>query len=97
MSPLVQAALLGLAAAIGLALLTWLASLRQHDVSLVDRVWQATFSVEGALVTYFNTPPSELEPYSVPCGPRSTSIRDTSNVSKSPARIAPFARLPLWP
>ncbi len=30
------------------------------------------------------TPPSELAPYRVPCGPRSTSTRAMSNVSKSP-------------
>lgn len=37
-SPL-TVAFLGLAVSATLALLTWLASLRQHDVSLVDRTW----------------------------------------------------------
>jgi len=39
MTPFVAAALLGLAAALVLAVLTWVASLIRHDVSLVDRVW----------------------------------------------------------
>ena len=39
MSPFERAALLGLAVTALLAFLTWLASLKQHDVSLVDRVW----------------------------------------------------------
>ncbi|MGZ5218271.1 MAG: DUF1295 domain-containing protein, partial [Caldimonas sp.] len=39
MTPFLQAALAGLGAALALAVLTWLASLVQRDVSLVDRVW----------------------------------------------------------
>jgi steroid 5-alpha reductase family enzyme len=39
MSALAQAALLGFGAALGLAVLTWIASVVQHDVSLVDRMW----------------------------------------------------------
>src|SRR5579862_20291 len=37
----------------------------------------------GALVTSFTVPPIEPEPYSVPCGPRSTSTRERSNRSGS--------------
>ena len=39
MTPFVRAALLGLAIAVALATLTWIASLLRRDVSLVDRVW----------------------------------------------------------
>ena len=39
MSMFAQAALLGFAVALGLAVLTWIASVVQHDVSLVDRMW----------------------------------------------------------
>ncbi|MEO8526425.1 MAG: DUF1295 domain-containing protein, partial [Caldimonas sp.] len=45
MTPFVEAALLGLAAAVGLATLTWVASLVQRDVSLVDRVWSFVIAV----------------------------------------------------
>jgi hypothetical protein len=38
------------------------------------------------------TPPTELAPYSVPCGPRNTSTLAMSKVSKSPDTIAPLAR-----
>ena len=48
MTPVLQAALLGLGAALGLALMTWLASLVQHDVSLVDRVWSLIVAVPVA-------------------------------------------------
>jgi len=34
--------------------------------------------VSGSLVTYLTTPPIAPAPYSVPCGPRSTSMRSTS-------------------
>ena len=44
----VQAALLGLGAALGLALLTWIASLVQRDVSLVDRVWSLLVAAPAA-------------------------------------------------
>jgi hypothetical protein len=53
--------------------------------------------VLGVLVTNFSRPPIELAPYSVPCGPRSTSIRATSKVSKSPARTAPLTSALLEP
>ena len=39
MSPFAKAALLGFAVTAALAFLTWLASLVQRDVSLVDRMW----------------------------------------------------------
>ncbi|MDQ2735292.1 MAG: DUF1295 domain-containing protein [Pseudomonadota bacterium] len=39
MTPFAQAALCGVAATLGLAIVTWIASLVRHDVSLVDRVW----------------------------------------------------------
>jgi steroid 5-alpha reductase family enzyme len=50
MSPVVHAALLGLAVAGALAFLTWLASLVQRDVSLVDRMWSLLIAVP--LVAY---------------------------------------------
>ena len=43
------------------------------------------------------SPPSALAPYSVPCGPRSTSMRSMSNGSRSGASTAPFARPVLEP
>jgi hypothetical protein len=49
-------------------------------------------SVLGRFGTYFITPPTELAPYKVPCGPRSTSSRATSKVSKSPEAMAALAR-----
>ena len=48
MTPFLQAALLGLGAAIALALLTWVASLVQRDVSLVDRVWSLIVAAPAA-------------------------------------------------
>ena len=39
MSPFAKAALFGFAVTAALAFLTWLASLKQRDVSLVDRMW----------------------------------------------------------
>jgi len=45
MTPFVEAALLGLGAAVGLATLTWIASLVRRDVSLVDRVWSFVIAV----------------------------------------------------
>ena len=50
MSPVLHAALLGLAVAAALAFLTWLASLVQRDVSLVDRMWSLLIAVP--LVAY---------------------------------------------
>ena len=40
----------------------------------------------GALVTNLRRPPSLLAPYRVPCGPRNTSMRCMSQVSKSPVK-----------
>jgi steroid 5-alpha reductase family enzyme len=48
MTPFVQAALAGLAVAAALGFVTWLASLVQHDVSLVDRVWSILIVSAGA-------------------------------------------------
>ncbi len=45
MTPFWQAALLGLATAAALAFFTWLASLVQRDVSLVDRMWALLIAV----------------------------------------------------
>lgn len=47
MSSVVSAALFGLAVALGLALLTWFASLVRRDVSLVDRVWSLMIVAAG--------------------------------------------------
>ena len=52
MSPGVQAALLGLGAAVLLGFFTWLASLKQHDVSLVDRVWAFIIAVPVLAYAY---------------------------------------------
>ena len=46
-----QVALAGLALIAVLVFLTWLASLRQHDVSLVDRAWPVL--IAGAGLVYF--------------------------------------------
>lgn len=51
---LLQPALLGLALAAVLALLTWLASLVRRDVSLVDRTW--SLMIAGPAVVYFMAP-----------------------------------------
>jgi steroid 5-alpha reductase family enzyme len=48
MRPFAEAALLGLCAALAVALCTWLASLVQHDVSLVDRVWSLIVAAPAA-------------------------------------------------
>ena len=48
--PLLPAALAGLALIGGLAVLTWLASLARHDVSLVDRTWSVF--IAGAALVY---------------------------------------------
>jgi steroid 5-alpha reductase family enzyme len=49
--PLLAVALAGLALIALLGVLTWLASLLQHDVSLVDRVWSVF--IAGAAAVYF--------------------------------------------
>src|SRR4051812_49126730 len=46
-----QTALAGLAFIAVLAVLTWIASLVQHDVSLVDRVWSVY--IAGAGIVYY--------------------------------------------
>ena len=48
MSDPAQAALLGFAVALGLAAATWVASVVQHDVSLVDRMWSLLIVVPAA-------------------------------------------------
>lgn len=48
MTPFLQAALLGLGTALVVAFLTWLASLMQRDVSLVDRVWGPMIALAAA-------------------------------------------------
>jgi len=48
MTPFAQAALLGLGAALALAGLTWMASVVQRDVSLVDRTWSLLIAVSAA-------------------------------------------------
>ena len=60
MSPLAQAAFLGLAAALALAVLTWLASLVQRDVSLVDRVW--SFIIVAPVAAYAWALPPVADP-----------------------------------
>ena len=60
MTPFVQAALLGLAAAVGLASLTWVASLVQRDVSLVDRVWSFVIAVPVVAYAWVFAPASGL-------------------------------------
>ena len=63
-------------------------------ILMKDRVGDVLSArVSGVTVTYLTSPPSEFAPYSVPCGPRSTSTRARSNGSRSGARIAPLARL----
>jgi steroid 5-alpha reductase family enzyme len=48
---MLDAALVGLAAIAGLALLTWVVSLMRNDVSLVDRMWGVF--IAGAALTYY--------------------------------------------
>ncbi|MDQ6684654.1 MAG: DUF1295 domain-containing protein [Pseudomonadota bacterium] len=62
--PIVESALLGLSAALVVAASTWLASLKQHDVSLVDRVW--AFIVVAPAAVYAWTLPWQ--------GPRPTAM-----------------------
>lgn len=50
-SSLTSVAFAGLCLSIAIGLLTWLASLARHDVSLVDRVW--SLSIVGAGLVYF--------------------------------------------
>jgi steroid 5-alpha reductase family enzyme len=56
-TPFASAALLGLGAALAGALLTWLASLAQRDVSLVDRVWSLLIAAPAAAYAWA-LPPS---------------------------------------
>jgi steroid 5-alpha reductase family enzyme len=46
-TPLVEAGAAGLAATVLLAVLTWVASLLRHDVSLVDRMWPVFIAAAG--------------------------------------------------
>jgi steroid 5-alpha reductase family enzyme len=54
------AALAGFAAALGFALLVWLASLRRRDVSLVDRFW--SLLVAAAVVAFASVLPPRGDP-----------------------------------
>ncbi len=54
--PLLAVALSGLALIAVLGMLTWLASLLQHDVSLVDRMWSVF--IAGAALVYFVSLPA---------------------------------------
>ena len=56
MTPVASAALLGFGAALALALATWLASLVQRDVSLVDRMWSLMIAVPAAAYAWALAP-----------------------------------------
>jgi len=56
MSPFERAALAGLLVTATLALLTWLASLKQHDVSLVDRAWSILIAAPAVAYVCVLTP-----------------------------------------
>jgi steroid 5-alpha reductase family enzyme len=58
MTPFAQAALLGFGAAFALALLTWIVSVVQRDVSLVDRVWSLLIAAPAAAYAWA-LPPGE--------------------------------------
>ena len=60
MSPFFQALWLGLAAAIGLGLLTWIASVIRHDVSLVDRVWSIIIALPVVAYAWVLAPGGDL-------------------------------------
>ena len=59
-TPFVAAALAGLAAALGLAVLAWLASLLRADVSLVDRFW--SLLIAAAVVAFASVLPPHGDP-----------------------------------
>ncbi|HZV91611.1 MAG TPA: DUF1295 domain-containing protein, partial [Caldimonas sp.] len=59
MTPTVEAALLGLVAALALALCIWVASLVHHDVSLVDRVWSLLVAVPAVAYAWVLPPGSD--------------------------------------
>ena len=52
MSPFARAALLGFSVTAALAFFTWLASLKQRDVSLVDRMWSLMIALPAAAYAY---------------------------------------------
>ncbi len=56
MSVFAQSALLGFAVALGLAVLTWIASVVQHDVSLVDRMWALLIVAPAAAYAWILAP-----------------------------------------
>ena len=60
MTPFATAALLGFAAALVLALGTWVASLVQRDVSLVDRMWALLIAVPAAAYAWVLLPAGDL-------------------------------------
>jgi steroid 5-alpha reductase family enzyme len=60
MTPATSAALLGFAATLVLALGTWLASLVQRDVSLVDRMWSLLVAVPAAAYAWLLAPVGDL-------------------------------------
>jgi steroid 5-alpha reductase family enzyme len=56
MSPFERAALAGLLVTVTLAFVTWLASLKQHDVSLVDRAWSILIAAPAVAYVCVLTP-----------------------------------------
>ena len=60
MTPFSNAALLGFAAALVLALGTWVASLIQRDVSLVDRMWSLLIAIPAAAYAWVLLPAGDL-------------------------------------
>jgi steroid 5-alpha reductase family enzyme len=60
MTPFALAALLGFAAALVLALGTWVASLVRSDVSLVDRMWSLLIAVPAAAYAWVLVPGDDV-------------------------------------
>ncbi|MEP7301301.1 MAG: DUF1295 domain-containing protein [Caldimonas sp.] len=60
MSPFERAALAGLAVTGTLAFATWLASLKQRDVSLVDRMWSLMIAAPATAYAWVLDPPWNL-------------------------------------
>ena len=60
MTPFVTAALLGFAATLVLALGTWVASLVQRDVSLVDRMWSLLIAAPAVAYAWVLVPGDDL-------------------------------------
>jgi hypothetical protein len=68
------------------------------DVLLKPAPTRADATVlSGGVVTNFTSPPSVFDPYSVPCGPRSTSMRCRSSGSMSGVSTPPAAYTVLDP